>query len=179
MKSNQQSLSCGCCWCSRMLLSQPCHVPVRELCRALLCPLLCCSSSGLLPFYTGASTTPTCPWLLIPLLCTITTGIWVAFNSLSKTHILFIKGSCSQWFPVSSILFHLIISVFVPRTDCDSPASFLCSYPVANISLMRNKKNVCTWVCVHSYYSWCGSVNLLRQSEGWNSLGDQKQVPVT
>ncbi|KAI3351669.1 hypothetical protein L3Q82_020503 [Scortum barcoo] len=26
-------------------------------------------------------------------------------------------------------------------TDCDSPASFLCSYPVANISLMRNKKH--------------------------------------
>ncbi|XP_041800342.1 seipin-like isoform X2 [Chelmon rostratus] len=30
------------------------------------------------------------------------------------------------------------------RTDCDSPASFLCSYPMANISLMRNKKRVLT-----------------------------------
>ncbi|KAM7417523.1 hypothetical protein PAMA_017251 [Pampus argenteus] len=29
------------------------------------------------------------------------------------------------------------------RTDCDSAASFLCSYPVANISLMKNKKHVC------------------------------------
>ncbi|XP_068571601.1 seipin-like isoform X2 [Cebidichthys violaceus] len=31
------------------------------------------------------------------------------------------------------------------RTDCESPASFLCSYPVANISLMRNKKHVLTF----------------------------------
>ncbi|XP_038556138.1 seipin-like isoform X1 [Micropterus salmoides] len=31
------------------------------------------------------------------------------------------------------------------RTDCESPASLLCSYPVANISLMRNKKHVLTF----------------------------------
>ncbi|XP_063731942.1 seipin-like isoform X2 [Eleginops maclovinus] len=31
------------------------------------------------------------------------------------------------------------------RTDCESPASFLCSYPVANISLMRNSKHVLTF----------------------------------
>ncbi|KAM4555801.1 seipin-like isoform 1-T2 [Odontesthes bonariensis] len=31
------------------------------------------------------------------------------------------------------------------RTDCESPASFLCSHPVANVSLMRNKKNVLTF----------------------------------
>uniref|UniRef100_A0A671X2D2 Seipin n=1 Tax=Sparus aurata TaxID=8175 RepID=A0A671X2D2_SPAAU len=31
------------------------------------------------------------------------------------------------------------------RTDCESPSSFLCTYPVANISLMRNKKNVLTF----------------------------------
>ncbi|XP_053180056.1 seipin-like [Scomber japonicus] len=31
------------------------------------------------------------------------------------------------------------------RTDCESSASFLCSYPVANISLMRNKKHVLTF----------------------------------
>ncbi|KAM7389866.1 hypothetical protein PAMP_023816 [Pampus punctatissimus] len=31
------------------------------------------------------------------------------------------------------------------RTDCDSAASFLCSYPVANISLMKNKKHVLTF----------------------------------
>ncbi|XP_008302534.1 seipin isoform X2 [Stegastes partitus] len=31
------------------------------------------------------------------------------------------------------------------RTDCDSPASFLCSYPLANISLMRNRKHVLTF----------------------------------
>lgn len=37
--------------------------------------------------------------------------------------------------------------VFVCRTDCESPASFSCSFPVANISLMRNKKQVS--VCVH------------------------------
>ncbi|XP_068444974.1 seipin-like [Clinocottus analis] len=30
------------------------------------------------------------------------------------------------------------------RTDCDSAASFVCSYPMANISLMRNKKHVLT-----------------------------------
>ncbi|XP_029368698.1 seipin-like isoform X2 [Echeneis naucrates] len=31
------------------------------------------------------------------------------------------------------------------RTDCESPSSFLCSYPVANVSLMRNKKHVLTF----------------------------------
>ncbi|XP_035767496.1 seipin-like isoform X3 [Neolamprologus brichardi] len=31
------------------------------------------------------------------------------------------------------------------RTDCESPASFLCSYPMANISLIRNKKHVLTF----------------------------------
>lgn len=31
------------------------------------------------------------------------------------------------------------------RTDCESPSSFWCSYPVANVSLMRNKKHVLTF----------------------------------
>ncbi|XP_034739373.1 seipin-like isoform X2 [Etheostoma cragini] len=31
------------------------------------------------------------------------------------------------------------------RADCESPASFLCSYPVANVSLMRNQKHVLTF----------------------------------
>lgn len=31
------------------------------------------------------------------------------------------------------------------RTDCESPASFLCSYPMANISLIRNKKHALTF----------------------------------
>ncbi|XP_047441224.1 seipin-like isoform X2 [Mugil cephalus] len=31
------------------------------------------------------------------------------------------------------------------RTDCESSTSFSCSYPVANISLMRNKKHVLTF----------------------------------
>ncbi|XP_019109050.1 seipin isoform X1 [Larimichthys crocea] len=31
------------------------------------------------------------------------------------------------------------------RTNCESPSSFLCSYPVANISLMRNRKHVLTF----------------------------------
>ncbi|XP_032384175.1 seipin isoform X2 [Etheostoma spectabile] len=31
------------------------------------------------------------------------------------------------------------------RADCEFPASFLCSYPVANVSLMRNKKHVLTF----------------------------------
>ncbi|XP_029297595.1 seipin-like isoform X2 [Cottoperca gobio] len=30
------------------------------------------------------------------------------------------------------------------RTNCDSPASLFCSYPVANISLMRNEQHVLT-----------------------------------
>ncbi|KAJ0049918.1 hypothetical protein NL108_005225, partial [Boleophthalmus pectinirostris] len=30
-------------------------------------------------------------------------------------------------------------------TDCESPDSFMCSYPVANISLMKNKKHVLTF----------------------------------
>lgn len=41
------------------------------------------------------------------------------------------------------LLLSLFIHLFVCRTDCESPSSFLCSYPVANISLMRNKKHVC------------------------------------
>ncbi|XP_061542172.1 seipin-like isoform X2 [Phycodurus eques] len=31
------------------------------------------------------------------------------------------------------------------RTDCDSPNSFMCSYPVANVSLMKNNKPVLTF----------------------------------
>ncbi|XP_049898126.1 seipin-like isoform X2 [Epinephelus moara] len=31
------------------------------------------------------------------------------------------------------------------RTDCESPSSFWCSYPVANVSLMRNKKHALTF----------------------------------
>ncbi|KAJ0002895.1 hypothetical protein NQD34_008044, partial [Periophthalmus magnuspinnatus] len=31
------------------------------------------------------------------------------------------------------------------RTDCESPDSFMCLYPVANISLMKNKKHVLTF----------------------------------
>ncbi|KAG7518975.1 seipin-like isoform X1 [Solea senegalensis] len=31
------------------------------------------------------------------------------------------------------------------RTDCESSAPFLCSYPLANISLMRNRKHVLTF----------------------------------
>uniref|UniRef100_A0A3Q3A3N8 Seipin n=1 Tax=Kryptolebias marmoratus TaxID=37003 RepID=A0A3Q3A3N8_KRYMA len=38
------------------------------------------------------------------------------------------------------------------RTDCESPASFLCSYPVANISLLRNKKHVLTFGQVYRIY---------------------------
>ncbi|XP_077388315.1 seipin-like isoform X2 [Festucalex cinctus] len=30
------------------------------------------------------------------------------------------------------------------RTDCESPRSFMCSYPVANVSLMRNNKPLLT-----------------------------------
>ncbi|KAM9849682.1 seipin-like [Aulostomus maculatus] len=31
------------------------------------------------------------------------------------------------------------------RTECDPPGSFMCSYPMANVSLMRNKKHVLTF----------------------------------
>ncbi|XP_061691161.1 seipin-like isoform X4 [Syngnathoides biaculeatus] len=31
------------------------------------------------------------------------------------------------------------------RSDCDSPNSFMCSYPVANVSLMKNNKPVLTF----------------------------------
>ncbi|XP_074530658.1 seipin-like [Halichoeres trimaculatus] len=34
---------------------------------------------------------------------------------------------------------------FSYRTDCDTPGSFLCSYPVANISLMKNNRHVLTF----------------------------------
>lgn len=46
--------------------------------------------------------------------------------------------------PLSLCYSHAAIHVLVYRTDCDSPASFWCSYPVANVSLMRNRKHVCT-----------------------------------
>lgn len=39
------------------------------------------------------------------------------------------------------------------RSDCESPASFLCSYPLANVSMMRNRKHVCIkYVCTCSIY---------------------------
>ncbi|XP_013861376.1 seipin isoform X3 [Austrofundulus limnaeus] len=38
------------------------------------------------------------------------------------------------------------------RTDCDSPTSFPCSYPVANVSLLRNKKHVLTFGQVYRIY---------------------------
>lgn len=59
---------------------------------------------------------------------------------------------CEMLFPAASVkhklqlLLCLIPSFF--RADCESPASFSCSYPVANISLMRNKKHVCMNLCV-------------------------------
>lgn len=34
-------------------------------------------------------------------------------------------------------------AVSLCRSGCESPASFLCSYPLANVSLTRNKKHVC------------------------------------
>lgn len=45
------------------------------------------------------------------------------------------------------LIFLLLLLMLFPffysyRTDCESPASFSCSYPVANISLLRNKKHV-------------------------------------
>lgn len=34
-------------------------------------------------------------------------------------------------------------AVSLCRSGCESPASFLCSYPLANVSLTRNRKHVC------------------------------------
>ncbi|KAM4586528.1 seipin-like [Fundulus diaphanus] len=38
------------------------------------------------------------------------------------------------------------------RTDCESPSSFWCSYPVANVSLMKNKKHVLTFGQAYRVY---------------------------
>ncbi|MEQ2254251.1 hypothetical protein ILYODFUR_001846 [Ilyodon furcidens] len=38
------------------------------------------------------------------------------------------------------------------RTDCESPSSFWCSYPVANVSLMRNKKHALTFGQAYRMY---------------------------
>lgn len=46
--------------------------------------------------------------------------------------------------------FSCITSVF-SRTDCESPASFWCSYPVANVSTVRNKKQVCSLITCLSF----------------------------
>lgn len=146
MMKNHQSSLVRCCWGSGMLLSWQCHVPNREFYRPSLCSLLCCCSSGSPLFYTGASTTLTCPRQLIPLLCTITTGVYVTY-CIRKMYAVVAMYSLS-----------LSHSFFVCRTDCESPASFLCSYPVANISLMRNKKHVCMYEYMHLYiqmlYAW-------------------------
>ncbi|XP_014862997.1 PREDICTED: seipin-like isoform X2 [Poecilia mexicana] len=38
------------------------------------------------------------------------------------------------------------------RTDCESPSAFWCSYPVANVSLMRNRKHALTFGQVYRMY---------------------------
>ncbi|XP_014873367.1 seipin-like isoform X1 [Poecilia latipinna] len=38
------------------------------------------------------------------------------------------------------------------RTDCESPSAFWCSYPVANVSLMTNRKHVLTFGQVYRMY---------------------------
>ncbi|XP_021173974.1 seipin isoform X2 [Fundulus heteroclitus] len=38
------------------------------------------------------------------------------------------------------------------RTDCESPSSFWCSYPVANVSLMKNKKHALTFGQAYRVY---------------------------
>lgn len=54
---------------------------------------------------------------------------------------------CERQFCSFSFVFRFVFSLFISflpwrRTDCDSPTSFPCSYPVANVSLLRNKKHV-------------------------------------
>lgn len=54
-----------------------------------------------------------------------------------------------------SIYIYSTSLIFVCRMDCQSPSSFLCSYPMANISLMRNKKNVSTFflhLCISKFF---------------------------
>lgn len=38
------------------------------------------------------------------------------------------------------------------RTNCESPSSFWCSYPMANVSLMRNGKHVSTQMTIYSIF---------------------------
>ncbi|XP_043982933.1 seipin-like isoform X2 [Gambusia affinis] len=38
------------------------------------------------------------------------------------------------------------------RTNCESPSSFWCSYPVANVSMMRNRKHALTFGQVYRMY---------------------------
>ena len=71
----------------------------------------------------------------------------VLFCFLISPHLLRIR-------PVFTLI-QSFIHVFVCRTDCESPTSFSCSYPVANISLMRNKKHVCMDVCLYVSVSVC------------------------
>lgn len=70
------------------------------------------------------------------------------------------ENTVCVWFTLSCFYSHPVIHVFVCRTDCESPASFLCSYPVANISLMRNKNHVCMTVCVCIYLCMCVSISV-------------------
>lgn len=123
---NHQSLLVRCWWRSSTLYSLRCHGPGRDSYSSQLCSHLSSSSCGSLHFCTGLSTTLTCPRRLFLHLWTTTTGVYV------KSH------------PASVSVVHSFsfIHVLISRTDCESPASFLCSYPMANISLIRNKKHV-------------------------------------
>lgn len=122
-----------------MLSSRRLFELVREFYRDSPCSPSCFCSFVSLLFYTGAFTTPTCPRQPFPHLCTITTGD----NS--------IVSLCCFFY--ISFAFAYVVSLFFYsyRTDCESPASFSCSYPVANISLLRNKKHVGTNSCRHKF----------------------------
>lgn len=136
VESHQCSLV-QCCWSSRILLPWRCRKSVRKWYRALLCSLLSSCSCGYLHFYMVACTTLTCPMQPFPQLCTTTTGwYWSCPVALEK---LRVRRQCVERFTLSFSFFHVLFC----RTDCESPASHWCSYPVANISMIQNRKHVC------------------------------------
>uniref|UniRef100_A0A8C5E0G8 Seipin n=1 Tax=Gouania willdenowi TaxID=441366 RepID=A0A8C5E0G8_GOUWI len=93
--------------------------------------------------------------------------VLVKFQDVVTMAMMWLRRRASQGFVVFSFLFLLLwLATFLYgsfyysympkatfstpvhyyyRTDCESPTSFLCSYPVANVSLMKNRNSVLTF----------------------------------
>uniref|UniRef100_A0A3Q2DU84 Seipin n=1 Tax=Cyprinodon variegatus TaxID=28743 RepID=A0A3Q2DU84_CYPVA len=72
-----------------------------------------------------------------------------AFSAPVYYYYRWVKCSCKG--PIIRHIFYEI-PLFDYRTDCESPSSFWCSYPVANVSLMRSKNHALTFGQAYRMY---------------------------